>query len=382
MKSIYADYNASYPCSEEHLEELFKRLKSSWGNPSSIHSYGRDAKHAMEMARKNIANLLGSERKNIIFTSGATEANNMVIQGLLTSQKYLDKPHIVYTATEHPSVSQPIETLQQRGLCQATKVTVDEHGEVNEEALFAAIKDNTIAVALIHVNNETGSINDICRLSKKLKQIKADLHVHSDAVQSFGKSDLTWVDQSMLSSLSISGHKVGALKGIGCLWSKDASFKQALFFGGGQESSLRSGTENLPGIISLGLQCQKIQKNPSLLLPSKSVYQLLLDEVCSISGSKVHSNDNTLGNTVNFHIDKVEGEVLMLQLDMNGICVSSGSACSSGVSKPSPVLTAQGYSDWVASNSIRISLGAGSSTGDVKQIVSIIKQTVQQSPPV
>lgn len=381
MKLVYADYNATYPSSENHLDMLARVLKKTQGNPSSIHHFGREAKLMLEEAREQVAGIFGARRENIFFTSGATEANNLAIQGFFKrfakKSAGVNKPQVVITAGEHPSISQPAQWLQDIGQVELTVIPMTKDGVVDIDALMAALSDETALVSIIYANNETGIINPLKELTEDIKQKYPSIHVHADAVQAFGKLDITWIGSSKLDSASASAHKVGGLKGVGCLYLKAGSNLDALMVGGGQEQRLRSGTENMPGLVSFGLRSREILGKPDWLQSCGKVRDHFVDNLQKIPGVCIHGNlDHGVLNTVNFHVEGLGGDILMLQFDMNGIAVSSGSACSSGVGSPSPVLLGMGYSEWVALNSVRVSFGAGSTVDDSEHILAVIRQAV------
>ena len=381
MKLVYADYNATYPCSESHLDMVWRVMKKTQGNPSSIHHFGREAKLMLEEARGQVAGVFGAGRQCILFSSGATEANNLAVQGFFKrfgktfSGTY--KPHMIITQGEHPSITQPAEWLKELGLVNLSKIPMTNDGIVDSKALLDAITEETVFISVIYANNETGIINPIEELTKQIKQKMPSIHVHADAVQAFGKMDISWIGNSQLDSASASAHKVGGLKGVGCLYLKPGSALDALVVGGGQEGRLRSGTENMPGLVSFGLRAREILAKPDWLLECKKVRDHFVENLIQIPGVSIHGDlQRALPNTVNFHIEGLGGDVLMLQFDLNGIAVSSGSACSSGVGAPSSVLLGMGFSEWVALNSVRVSFGAGSTVDDSEHILAVIKQAV------
>ncbi|MFK7823074.1 MAG: cysteine desulfurase family protein [Oligoflexales bacterium] len=379
MKLVYADYNATYPCSESHFDMVSRVIKKTQGNPSSIHHFGREAKLILEEARQQVAAIFGAERQSILFTSGATEANNLAVQGFFKrfhrSSQRSPKPHMIISQGEHPSITQPAEWLRDQGLVDLCKIPLSNDGMIDHKALMAAIREQTVFISIIYANNETGIINPIEELTRKIKQQRPSIHVHADAVQAFGKLDISWIGASQLDSASASAHKVGGLKGVGSLFLRSGSALDALLLGGGQEQRLRSGTENMPGLVSFGLRAREILAKPDWLLTCKKVRDHFVEHLLQIPGACVHGDLRwTLSNTVNFHIKGLGGDILMLQFDINGIAVSSGSACSSGVGAPSSVLLGMGFSEWVSLNSVRVSFGAGSTVGDSEHILAVIKQ--------
>lgn len=381
MKRVYADYNATGPVDPAHYDEVVKMLKEVDGNPSSIHHFGRTAKIALEDARAQIAKLLSVGNQQIVFTSGATESNNFAIQGVVCKNSQMDEiPHIIITSTEHPSVRTTAEILRDRGLCELTIAPVDNYGIVNEEELLQLIKPSTVLICMIHANNEVGSINPVKEISEKIKNKKDSIHIHIDSVQAFGKIDMTWLENSKIDSLSASSHKISGFKGVGLLYLKKNTTLNTYICGGGQERNRRSGTENMPGIISFGLRAKHIRENPDWFDGVNELKAKLVEEFLKIDGLEFHGDlEKGLPSTFNFHIEGVPGEDIMLNFDLAGICISSGSACSSGVQRPSAVLKAMGYPDWIALNSTRISFGPHNTLEDVDIIIHTLKKVIARA---
>ncbi|MEZ4742367.1 MAG: cysteine desulfurase family protein [Bdellovibrionota bacterium] len=381
MKRIYVDYNATVPVTPSHCDMVCDILKTIVGNPSSIHYFGREAKVALEDARENVAKFFACDSQEIIFNSGATEGNNLIIQGVVGKASISGrKPHIIITAAEHSSVRNCAKLLNERGVCDLSIINVFNNGLVDREALLSAINDDTCLVSVIHANNEVGVVNPIEELAAAVKDKNNKIHFHADGVQAFGKLDLTSIANSMVDSVSVSGHKVGAYKGCGAVYLKRGTQLNSLIIGGGQERARRAGTENMPGIISFGLRAKEILQKPDWLEHCTPLFHKLNAELGRLERVVVHTNaDVALGTTLNFHVEGVSGEELLLNLDLAGICVSTGSACSSGVARPSEVLLAMGYSQWAALNSIRISFGHGSCASDVDAIIGVLKQVISRS---
>lgn len=386
ISSIYADANATYPVPSQHYDEVANLLKQVDGNPSSIHSQGRKAKVALEQARERVSLLVGCKSLEIIFTSGATESNNMVLQGLATkaridaqdpSRAGSKRPHVLVSAVEHPSVLEPARVLASRGEIELEIIPVSPHGQVLPEALLPKLRPDTALVCVMYANNEVGSINEISELIGVVKGVAPKAHFHTDAVQLLGKYSLEWLGKSQVDSASFSGHKIGAYKGVGALYLK-ATSRLALFMaGGGQERGRRPGTENIPGILSFGLRCQEIRgKELATTSHMQEVRRVLVSGISSIRGGHVHGAGPgaVLPNTVHFHIDQVPGDDILLNFDLEGIQVSSGSACSSGSARPSHVVLALGLTEWVAVNSIRISLSHDNTLEDAHRILKVLEQ--------
>jgi cysteine desulfurase len=377
---VYADYCATAPVSPAHYDQVVEALKKVDGNPSSIHSHGREAKVALENCRADVAALLGVDDQEIIFTSGATEANNLVIQGIVgQSKSNLTLPRIIVTATEHPSILATAKLLHERGQCEVVVIPVDRQGYVDEAALLGAINLSTVLVSVIHVNNEVGTIQDVRTISAKVKAVKSDLHFHTDSVQALGKLDLTGIGGSTIDSVAISSHKVGGLKGMGALFLRRGKKLNVLISGGGQERSRRAGTENMPGIVSFGMRAVDLRKHADWLAHCPEIYRKLLGQLVADERVKIHGDtERGIFSTINFHVEGVRGEDILLNFDLAGIAVSSGSACSSGANRPSPILMAMGYGEWEALNSIRVSFGSQSKLSDVDKIMSVLNAVMKR----
>lgn len=398
---IYVDYNSTGPLDDAHLDAVLAALRRFDGNPSSQHATGRRAKVAVEDARNHVANLIGCRSQEMIFTSGATESNNLVIQGVvgksgdflgpsrLSSQAL---PHVVVGATEHPSVWEVAQVLAERGRIRLSVAPVDQYGVIQRAELCALVDHDTVLVAVMLVNNETGAIQPVAELADLAKAKNPLLHFHTDAVQAMGKIDISWLAKSKVDSAAFSAHKIGAFKGVGGLYLQAGTKIQGLMLGGGQERARRPGTENVPGIISFGLMAQNLGAGvdggcavagvdgEAGAVQERSQQQALLAALGRIPGAKVHGDPvQGVANTVNFHIEGVPGDDLLVNLDLAGIAASSGSACSSGVGRPSHVLKAMGYSDWIALNSVRISFGARGGAGDVDRIAEVLEKTVKRT---
>ena len=392
---IYVDYNSTGPLDDAHLDAVLAALRQFDGNPSSQHATGRRAKVAVEDARNHVANLIGCRSQEMIFTSGATESNNLVIQGVVgkswdlqgpSSLSIQAPPHVVVGATEHPSVWELAQVLAERGRIRLSVAPVDQNGVIQRAELRALVDHDTVLVAVMLVNNETGAIQAVAELADLAKAKNPLLHFHTDAVQAMGKIDISWLAKSKVDSAAFSAHKIGAFKGVGGLYLRAGTKIQGLMLGGGQERARRPGTENVPGVISFGLMAQNLGAGvagvdgEAAAVGERSQQQALLAALGRIPGAKIHGDPvQGVANTVNFHIEGVPGDDLLVNLDLAGIAASSGSACSSGVGRPSHVLKAMGYSDWIALNSVRISFGARGGAGDVDRIAEVLEKTVKRT---
>ena len=364
---IYLDHNATTPIDSRVLESMGPYLKSFYGNPSSAHRLGRASRTAIETAREQIAKLVSAEPAQVIFTAGGTEANNLAILGSVVESKN----HILYGATEHPSVANPISGLALADYDVET-IPVNETGVVSLEQLNSQIKNTTGLISIMHANNETGVIQDIQGLSKCLIANKSILHV--DAIQSVGKINIDF-SQIGAKLMSISSHKMYGPKGVGALIRDTATDIEPVIRGGGQENSIRPGTENVAAIVGFGkaadLALIELEQRTVKLQRLQKTLEKLLNEVAGLQ--IVSENENRLPNTTQAIIDGMDGEMILMLLDKSGICISGGSACSSRVHSPSPVLMAMGYTRTQSLSAIRISLGIHNTLDEVNTFVETLK---------
>jgi cysteine desulfurase len=372
MQRYYFDHNATTPVDPFVLERFTHALSEVYGNASSIHFAGQTAKQQLEAARKQVAGLLGADSKEIVLLSGGTEANNLAIRGLLESSG-VQKPHVIVTALEHPATLEPVKQLG----CEVTVVQPESNGVMDPEKISDAIKANTALVVVMHVNNETGVIQPISDISQRIAG-RAKLHV--DGVQAAGKIP---VDFKALGAdtYAISGHKLYAPKGTGALLVKKGVELKSQQFGGRHEQGRRAGTENVPGAVALGaaahLAQQRLttesQRLSELRDHFESAVQLHIAEV-SINGGSVPR----AANTSSLLFRGVEGEAIVIALDLRGFAISSGSACSSGAVEPSHVLLSMGLSRADARSSVRISLGRENTKEQVDLLVGSLVAAVGQ----
>lgn len=375
---FYADANAGVPSSERHLTQVFRKLKESDGNPSSMHKCGRKARVAIETSRREICSYLQIDSEKFIFTSGGTESNNLVLHAFASPNPSVSGvatlPHILISAGDHPSVRNTAKILAEQGYCTLDIIPINQAGILQTAELANLVRSNTVLACLTHANSETGIINSIEGVARAIKELNPKTHVHCDAVQALGKIELNYA-RSQLDSVAFSAHKLGALKGCGGLYFKD-NLPVAQIYGGSQEFNLRAGTENLAGIISFGCivatlpdQLKQWQQQVA------SLKNALLEELFSMDALLFAGDSPCLPNTVYFHLPDVSVEDLILQLDLAGIAVSSGSACSSGINRPSTTLTQMGYEPKVASNALRVSFCNQGTVADIKRLAAVLKQT-------
>ena len=378
---VYADNAATTPVSAEVVEAMTPIFASSWGNPSSLHKKGREAKELLDNARGRIADIFKCDAREIFFTSGGTESDNWAIRGCATRLRARGKDHIVTTAIEHHAVLHTCRQLEREGFS-VTYVGVDEYGVVRLDELEAAITDKTALVAVMYANNEVGTvqpIEKICEIAHKKNTL-----VFTDAVQAVGnvEIDLSKVPVDML---SVSGHKLHAPKGIGMLFVRRGTPINNLIEGGGQESRKRGGTENLPYIVGFARALEIATEKLALIPALKAKRDRLIRELTKIPYSKLngHPTERLAGN-VNIGFEFIEGESMLLWLDIAGICASTGSACSSASLDPSHVLLAMGVPHEKAHGSLRLSISHETTDEDIDYIIEtvpgIVKKLRDMSP--
>lgn len=376
MRRVYLDHSATTPVDPEVAELMLNYYTTKFGNPSSIHSFGREAKKALEDARAQVAALIGARPEEIVFTSGGTEADNMAVIGTALANQKKGK-HIITSAIEHHAVLETCEYLEKQGFS-VTFLPVDEHGMVKIEDVAAALTPETILVSIMHINNEVGTIQPIAEIGQLLKG--KGIVFHTDAVQSLGKVPVN-VDELGVNLLTASAHKIYGPKGVGCLYIRKGTRVQALAHGGGQERKRRSGTENTPGIIGFGKACelagQRMEEDNARILDLRNrLMKGLLEgfEHVKLNGHPV----NRVPTNVNVSFEYIEGESLLLSLDMVGIAASSGSACTSGSLDPSHVLLAMGICHEIAHGSLRLTLGRHNTVEDVDYVLGVLPGIVDR----
>jgi len=370
MEKIYLDHNATTPLHPEVLEAMLPALHENFGNPSSVHSFGRTARVQLDEARDKVAKIIGANSSEIIFTSGGTEANNLALLGVSLRNK---GKSIITSKIEHPSVLNPCRQLEDQGI-EVFYLSVDCYGRIDINELDSKITESTALISLQHANSETGVLQDIKRVSEIARN--KGVFFHTDAVQSVAKIpfDLKEIPVDML---SISGHKFNGPKGVGALYLKKGI--PTLFSnvcGGSQEKKRRGGTENVPGIIGFGKACELAVRRMNEKSQIVELRDYFLNRIyekipgANLFGDKV----NRLPNTLNIGFEGLAGDTLLIALDLDGVAVSTGSACSSGTGLPSHVLQAMGISNNLINSSIRFSLGENTSK---LQLDSVIKTLIK-----
>ena len=374
MRRIYLDHAATTPTHPEVVKAMLPYFTDVFGNPSSIYSYGQEAKGAIEEARTKMAELIGARSEEIIFTSGGTEADNHALKGVAYANER-NGNHIITTAIEHHAVLEACKFLEGRGFI-ITYLPVDEYGLVDPQDVKKAITDKTILISVMHASNEVGTIEPISEIGKIARE--TGVYFHTDAVQTVGHIPLN-VDDLSVDLLSISGHKFYGPKGIGALYVRKGVKLASLMHGGGQERRRRAGTENVPGIVGLGraaeIASHEMSKEAERLACLRDKLIKGLEE--KIDNIRLNGHPRKrLPNNVDISVDFIEGEAMLLNLDLEGICASTGSACSSASLEPSHVLLALGVPPEQAHGSLRFTLGRENTEEDVERVLEALPRIV------
>ncbi|MBP2642302.1 MAG: iscS 2 [Firmicutes bacterium] len=374
MNRIYFDHSATTPVNPDVAKVVLEYMTDKFGNASSIHAFGREAKRAVEDSREKVAKLIGAEPNEIFFTSGGTEGDNLALKGIAFANRKKGN-HIITSQVEHHAILHTCEYLEKQGF-EVTYLPVDEYGSIRMEDLKKAATDKTILISIMYANNEVGTIQPIQEVGAFAKE--RGIYFHTDAVQVAGNYPIN-VKEENIDLLTLSGHKFHAPKGIGALYIRRGVRIQAVQHGGAHERNVRAGTENVPGIVGLGLASEIAQrsmkeKNARISALRNKIMQEVTD---NISHAKLNGHPtNRMPGNVNFSFLYVEGESLLLNLDMKGIAASSGSACTSGSLDPSHVLLAMGLTHEVAHGSLRISLGQGNTEEEVDYFLEVLPEIV------
>jgi cysteine desulfurase len=374
---IYLDHNATTPPDPLVVDRMSIALREQFGNPSSVHHFGQMAKAALDEARSAVATLVGGDPSEVVFTSGGTESDNFAIRGVAEALEVTGRKHLIASAIEHEAVLNTLKALARRGW-KTTLLPVDQSGIVSPAALAEAMTDDTALVSIMHANNEIGTIQPVAELARVAKARGALFH--TDAVQSAGKIAVD-VKALGVDLLSLSAHKFYGPKGAGALWIRRGVRLQAPMTGGKQERSRRAGTENVAGIIGLGVAAHVARGKMVAEGERLSVLRDALEErvLGAVSGTAINgARSPRVPNTTNISFDRVEAESLLIALDLAGVAVSTGSACSSGTLEPSHVLKAMGFPAHRTQNSIRFSLGAGNTEADVDRVVEVLPGIVDK----
>ncbi|MBU4561025.1 cysteine desulfurase NifS [bacterium] len=376
MRRIYLDHAATTPTDPRVVKAMLPYFTKSFGNPSSIHSFGQEGKRAIEEVRDRVANLIGAKSEEIVFTSGGTEADNFALKGVAFANEKKGN-HIITTAIEHPAVIEACKFLEKRGF-KVTYLPVDRDGLVNPEDVKKAITDKTILISVMHANNEIGTIEPIAEIGKIAQE--REIYFHTDAVQTTGHLPID-VDKLNVDLLSISSHKLYGPKGVGALYIRKGTRIISFIHGGEQERWRRASTENVPGIVGFGkaveIAKEEMDEEGKRLASLRN--RLIKGILERIEEVRLNGHpEKRLPNNVNVSVEFVEGESMLLNLDLAGIAVSTGSACSSSTLEPSHVLLAIGLSPVIAHGSLRLTLGRGTEEEDIDQVLEVLPKIIQR----
>ena len=376
MRKVYLDHNATTPVHPKAIEAMLPFMNERFGNPSSVHSFGQDTREALEKARETVANALGGKKDEIVFTSGGTESDNLAISGTAGALCKKGK-HIITSKIEHHAVLATCEHLGNLGF-ETTEVPCDKYGVIDPEDVRRALRSDTILITIMHANNEVGTIQPI----EEIDRIATENGIvfHSDAVQSLGKVYLD-VGKLKVNLLSVSSHKIYGPKGVGALYVRRGTPLSPIMFGGHHEKKRRAGTENVPGIVGFAkaveLACEDIESTGRRMLSLRN--RLEEGILSTIPNVRLNGHPTKrLSSTLNVSFEFVEGESLVLSLDMEGVAVSSGSACTSGSLEPSHVLLAMGVPPDIAQGSVRFSLGQDNTEADIDYLLEVLPRIVER----
>jgi cysteine desulfurase len=385
VQRIYLDHNATTPPAPEVVDAVADALRVQFGNPSSVHHFGQRSKAALDDARSAVASLVGGDPSEVVFTSGGTESDNFGIRGVTEAIEvaghatgtWAGRRHLIATSIEHEAVLNTFKALARRGW-QTTLLPVDASGIVSPEALAAALRDDTALVSVMHANNEIGTVQPIAALAALARARGAVFH--TDAVQTAGKIPVN-VRTLGVDMVSLSAHKFYGPKGVGALWIRRGLRLVAPMTGGKQERSRRAGTENVAGIVGMGVAAQLaragMQEDAARLGPLRDRLEEAI--LARVPGTAINGTRTPrVPNTTNISFDRVEAESLLIAMDLDGIAVSTGSACSSGTLEPSHVLKAMGLPVHRTQNSIRFSLGASNTEADIDRVIAVLPGIVEK----
>jgi cysteine desulfurase len=382
MKRVYLDHNATTAVEPAVLEAMLPYLSGEHGNAASIHTFGQKARAAVETAREQVAALIGARPQEIVFTSGGTEADNHAIFGVAqylaaASGDRAAALHIITSVIEHEAVLNTCQALEKRGV-DITYLRVDEHGLISLQALRQAIRKETVLITVMHANNELGTVQALEEIGRIAAD--ADVYFHTDAVQSAGKVPID-VNTARMDLLSLSGHKFYAPKGIGALYIRGGTTLQQLLYGGHHQRGFRPGTENVPAIVGMGQAAEIARKSLAQDAARVAALRDRLEQglLSRIPQAKANgARAPRIPNTTNIMFPGIEGEALVIALDLKGLACSTGAACSSGAVEPSHVLTAIGLSPDEARSSLRFSLGRHTTAAEVDFSLETVPTTVEQ----
>jgi len=378
LRQVYLDNNSTTPVDERVLEAMLPFYKENFGNASSVHHWGRDAKMALEESREKVAAIIGADPSEVYFTSGGTESDNISVMG--TAWYYEKKRnHLITSAIEHHAVLSSVQFLEKRGF-QADYLGVDKEGFVSAQELRDKISDNTSLVSIMHANNETGTIQNIKELAAIAKEHGAVFH--TDAVQTAGKVKVN-VDELGVDLLSMSGHKIYGPKGTGIIYMRKGNKITPLSYGGHHEKKRRAGTENVPGIVGFATALELAEsmretEHKRLALLADLFIDGIMAKIPNVYLNGPRDNEKRVPSTVNLSFEFIEGESIILSLDMKGVAVASGSACTSGSLSASHVLTAMHVPVELAQGSIRFSMGRFTTKEDIEYTINALPEIVER----
>jgi cysteine desulfurase len=385
MNRVYLDYNATTPVEPEVLDAMLPYFSAEFGNAASIHTPGQRARAAVETAREQVAAVIGSRPQEIVFTSGGTESDNHAIFGIVSSSftsftsstSLTSPPHIITTAIEHEAVLNTCQALEKEHVS-VTYLPTDRQGQIDIDELRRALRPETVLITVMHANNELGTVQPLEEIGRIAKE--ADVYFHTDAVQSAGKIPID-VKALQLDLLSLSGHKIYAPKGIGALYIRGGTRLRQLLYGGHHQRGFRPGTENVAGIVGLGKAAEMARKSLAEDAQRISALRDKLQQglLHTVPQSRVNGGAAPrTPNTTNLVFPGVEGEALLIALDLKGLACSTGAACSSGAVEPSHVLTAIGLPAEEARASLRFSLGRHTTSSDIEFALNVVPAAVAQ----
>ena len=371
--TIYLDHAATTPMAPEVIEVMTTALTNNYGNASSIHTLGKKNRVLVDYARQTMAQSIGAHAREIIITSGGTEGDNMAL--LKTAEHYADKGnHIITTVIEHPAVLNPLRYLETKGF-EVTYLPVNDKGQVTLEQVKDAIRPETILISMMYANNEVGTVMPIQAVGEYLESLDQEIAFHTDAVQAYGTVSLD-VDELRVDLLSVSAHKMNGPKGIGFLYVREGLNIPSLLLGGAQENEHRAGTENIPAILAfekaIQLNIEKREKNYECLSNLKTSFIEGLNHL-NIEYAINGDVEKSLPHILNIHFPSVRSDMLLIKMDLNGVAISAGSACSAGSIEPSHVLVAMyGEEAEEINHSVRFSFGLGNTEAEIEQVVELL----------
>ncbi len=391
-KKLYFDYAASTPIHPKVLAAMKPYVTSAFGNPGSVHSFGQEAMNAIDKAREDIASAIGAQFREVIFTSGATEANNLVLRGVvenyLRTKKGSVKPNIIISAIEHESIAETARDLERAGKIELTVIPVDKRGVIDFKSFEAALNERTILVSCMYVNNEIGTLEPIKKISEHVRAFRTTSQfplIHTDAAQAFIYFDCN-IDKLGVDFMTLSAHKMNGPKGVGALYIRKNSPLDSMVTGGGQEFGLRSGTENVPAIVgckeAVRLAENSRQRNVGRL---RVIAKLMFRELkrihpgVEINGAELSNDLDRSPHIMNVYLPGVSVEELLTMLDLRGVALSAGSACAARSLEPSPIIRALGHSEERARSSIRVSFGSETKAEDIRLLTRILKEVLRKT---